>query len=120
MKVDLNWLDLLLSLALPMLVALVTARVAHPAIKALTLAFLAALASVLQALVAVDGVFSSVDWSNTASQAVAIFLVGVGLHFGRLSPLKVTGSDGVIQGAVPAGLGGGRHEFIEPGPSTLR
>jgi hypothetical protein len=111
-NLDLNWLDLFLSLVLPMLVALVTARVAHPGLKATVLGLLAAVTAVVQGLIDVGGHLSAVDWSGTFSGAVWIFLVAVGLHFGLLNPAGLTGSTGAIQNAVPGGLGNAR--YVEP------
>lgn len=118
---DLTWLDLLASLVLPMVVALVTSRIAHPGLKAVVLAALSAVTAIVQALISAGGAVGAVDWSGSLADAVGIFLVAVALHFGLLAPLKVTGSDGAIQAAVPPGIGGrhARTGFNEPGASGL-
>lgn len=96
--------------ALPMLVALVTARVASGSVKSVMLAVLSAVAGIVNELVAVGGVLPDMDWNSTVSQAVLTFLIAVGLHFGLLKPAGVTGSDGSIQTKIAGGVGyRGRH-----------
>lgn len=103
--IGLNWLDILLGLVLPMLVALVTNNVAAGGWKAIVLALLAAISGVVQELVNAAGVLEGFDWDTAASHAVWTFLFAVGLHFGLLKPVGITGKDNVIQNAQPRGIG---------------
>lgn len=104
--IDLNWLTLLLGTGLPIVTGLVTARVAHPGLKATVLALLSALGGVGSELYSVGGDTAVFDWSASAANAVTVFLIGVGMHYGLLRPAGVTGSDGAVQtGALSGGLG---------------
>lgn len=106
MIVTVNWLTLLLGVVLPMLVQLVTANVANGGLKAIVLAVLAAIAGLVQALFDVGGDFTVVDWNTAFSAALTTFLLAVGLHFGLLKPVGITGKDNVIGRIVPQGVGG--------------
>ncbi|QJY46638.1 hypothetical protein [Pseudonocardia broussonetiae] len=108
--IDLNWLLLLTGTVLPILTGLVTARVAHPGLKAVVLAALSAVAGLLNELYSVAGDTTAYDWSAGGANAVTVFLLGVGLHYGLLKPTGITGSEGGVQRAVPAGIGGGHPE----------
>jgi hypothetical protein len=94
-------LTLVVSVVLPVLVALVTTRITSPGKKAVTLAFLSALtgfgAELLNALT-----------NNTAYDVftglltfVTAFIIGVALHFGLWKPTGVAstvqGSTGIIK-----------------------
>lgn len=96
MVLGINWLDVLLGLVLPMLVALVTNNVANAAVKAVVLAVLAAISGIVQALIAVGGDLTVMDWNGAMSAAVTTFLIGVGMHFGLLKPVGLTGKDSVL------------------------
>jgi predicted ABC-type exoprotein transport system permease subunit len=93
----------LLGLLLPMVTALVTSRFADSAVKAIVLLLLAAVAVAFKQIVASNGAF---DLGDTAWTIFLTFLTAVGLHFGLLAPVKVTGSGGVIQRSAPGGIGG--------------
>lgn len=94
----------LLSVVLPSLVALVTKRWADSSVKAI----------VLLALTAVVGTFDVVrdngggfDVAEVFWDTLITFLTAVAMHFGLLAPVRVTGSDGVIQrGTADFGVGG--------------
>ncbi len=103
--IDLNWLTLLSGTLLPMLVGLVTAQVANSGVKAVILAALSAVAGLTVELISVGGDVAVYDWNSGLANAVTTFLVAVGLHYGLLKPLQVTGRDGVIQRNVTAGIG---------------
>lgn len=103
--IDINWLTLVLGTGLPMLVAFITAQEANAGLKAVALAVLSAAGGVLQELVSVGGVLGAVDWNASLANAVTVFLVAVGAHYGLLKPVGVTGSDGAIQSNVSKGLG---------------
>lgn len=108
---DLNWLTLVLGTVLPILTGLATSRVAHPGLKAAVLAALSALGGIGNELYSVGGDTAAFDWSASLANAVTVFLIGVGMHYGLLKPIKVTGSDGAVQtGPLEGGLGAGaRH-----------
>jgi hypothetical protein len=104
--IDLSWVTLLLGVVLPLLTGLATARFAHPGVKAGVLAALSAAGGLVSELYDVGGELGAVDWSAAGADAVAVFLIGVGLHFGLLKPAGVTGADGVVQtGPLSGGLG---------------
>lgn len=103
-----QWLSLAINVVLPIVVALVTSRVAGGAVKALVLLVLSALASYLVAILASVDAGSPVDWSQTTFTALVGLVVAVSTHFGVWKPTGVTGSDGLVQRSVSAGIGG-RH-----------
>lgn len=105
--IDLNYLLLATGTVVPILTGLVTSRVAHPGLKAAVLALLSALGGIGNELVSVGGNVVLYDWSASVANAVTVFLVGVGLHYGLLKPTGITGSEGVVQnGALAGGVGG--------------
>lgn len=107
-----QWLMLLVSGVLPMLVALVTRRMASSALKAVTLLFLTAVVGFTGELY--DAVVNAApfDFGTVAASWLLSFLVAVASHYGVLKPTGVTGSQGVIAKAVPGGIGSddaGKH-----------
>jgi hypothetical protein len=104
LTIDQYWLTLLLSLVLPMLVALVTKQVASPKLKSVLLLALSAITGTLTSIAAAGGEF---EWKAAVIGTVLSFIVAVGTHFGFLKPVGITGSEGLIQTAVPGGLGKG-------------
>lgn len=115
-SLDLNWLTVVLGVVLPMLTGLVTSRLAHSGLKAVVLALLSAIGGLLNELYAVGGNVELYDWSSGLANALTVFLIAVGLHYGILKPVGVTGANGVTQTAVPAGLGG--PKVAVPGSET--
>lgn len=105
LALDVTWLTLIATVLLPMLVAIVTARLAHPGIKAGILALLSLLTAVVNELLANDGQ-ATFDLSSALATALGVFLGAVGLHYGLLKPTNVTGAGGAIQSTLPSGLGG--------------
>jgi hypothetical protein len=106
-----QWLNLAINVALPAVVALITARMASSGLKAVVLLALSAVSGFLTA--ALDAVTNtaSFDWSQAGFTVLSGFAVAVLTHFGLLKPLGVTGSAGAIQTSVPGGVGAaGRHE----------
>ena len=98
----------LVGTVLPIAVALVTARVASPGVKAVTLLVLAAVTSFLSEwLVALNSTLEF-DASQAGFGVLLTFVAAVAAHFGLWSPVRVSGSQGAVQRNVPAGLGG-RH-----------
>lgn len=93
----------LLGILLPAAVALVTKRYADSWVKAVTLLALAALMALVDVIRDNAGIVSGQMFWDT----LFLFLDAVGLHFGLLQPTRITGSNGVIQRAVPQGIGSG-------------
>jgi pimeloyl-ACP methyl ester carboxylesterase len=94
-------INIIVGALLPALVALVTAKVASPRVKAFVLLAAASLSSVLVEALA-DGVFA---WTEALSQFVVVWPTAVLTHYGFLKPVGVSGTDGAIQSAVPGGIG---------------
>lgn len=103
-----QWLTLIINTLLPIVVALVTSRVAGGAVKALVLLVLSALSSYLVAILASVEAGTPIDWSQTTFTALVGLIVAVSTHFGVWKPTGLTGSDGLVQRTVSAGIGG-RH-----------
>lgn len=92
-----------LSSLLAMATALVTDRLASSRTRALTLIFLSVVTAIVagwQENGALSFVVGDVLWT-----AFSLFMTGALVHFGLLKPLRVTGTDGVIQQVMPRGLG---------------
>lgn len=102
-NIDLNWLNVIGSVVLPTLVALVTKRIASAGLKSLVLALLSVVSGLVQELVLANGVF---EWRSFAANAFTQFVLAVVVHYGLMKPLGVTGSSGAIAQAVPGGVGG--------------
>jgi cytochrome bd-type quinol oxidase subunit 2 len=96
-------LTLLVGFFIPIGVAIITKRFADSWWKALILIVLSALAAVLQQVSQNGGDFDL--WSTVVIflQMVATAIVS---HFGVLQPMHITSSGGVIQLAIPGGIGG--------------
>lgn len=99
------WLNLLLSVAMPMIVALVTKQTAHPGLKAYLLLGLSAVSGFLMMLLQAVSAHTSFDLSAAVMQTLVGFGMAVLAHLGLLGPSKITGSAGVIQTRLPHGLG---------------
>lgn len=110
-QLDITWLSLLATVILPQIVALATARLAHSGLKAGVLAVLTLATTAANELLANDGT-GTFDTSSWLATALGVFLGAVGMHYGLLKPINVTGADGVIQRSVTGGLGGG-HRTVE-------
>lgn len=100
-----RWLSVAVSVVLPILVALITARVADGTVKALVLLVLATLSGLGTAVLDAQATGQAVDLSQLAFDALASFVLAVAWHFGLLKPANVTGSTGVVQVKVPGGVG---------------
>ncbi len=100
---DQYWLTMIISVFLPMIVALVTKQVASGGLKAVILLFLSAVTGTLTQIAAANGVF---DLKDAIVATVMSFVIAVGIHFGLLSPTGLTGSEGKIQSKTAnVGLG---------------
>lgn len=115
---DLNWLTVVLGVVLPLITGLVTSRLAHAGLKAVVLALLSAIGGLLNELYSVGGNVDLYDWSAGLANALTVFLLAVGLHFGLLKPVGATGANGVTQTAVPGGLGSRGPAVAVPGSET--
>ena len=100
-------LQLIVGFLLPVLVAIVTKRAADRWYKTVTLLFLSIIAGWLTELQQNDGSFQL--WPTVVG-IIMTFGTAVVSHFGLLQPVHITGSDGVVQAAIPGGIGKGRHE----------
>lgn len=109
-----QWLNLAINVVLPALVALVTARLAHPGLKAVILLFLSAVSGFLISALDAQNTGLPWDWSQAGFTVLSGFAAAVLAHFGLLKPLSITGSQGAIATKFSGGAGGGgsvgRHE----------
>jgi small basic protein len=98
-------LTLLVSVILPILVALATNRLSSPGVKAVVLALLAALVGFLSELL--DALVDNTAFNLGAAVMswVTAFIIAVASHYGLLKPTGLTGSKGAVAQAVPGGLG---------------
>ena len=80
-----GWVEILVSVLLPVVVALVTKEVAAPGVKAVALAVLAAAAAVAQGWID-NGVLTEV----VLQDAVRNFVVAVATYYGLWKPVGVT------------------------------
>lgn len=101
--VPLDWLNLTLGAVLPIATALITARFAQSAVKTLVLILLTVISTALQSVLQNSG---DLQWHQFLFTTVFQFLISVGLHFGLLKPINITGESGVVAQTVPAGIGG--------------
>jgi hypothetical protein len=79
---------------LPILVAVVTDRVAQGATKALVLLLLAAVSSFLSAWLVALNAGVPFDFAQAAFGVLLTFVVAVATHFGFWKPVRVTGEEG--------------------------
>jgi hypothetical protein len=91
---------------LPILVAVVTDRVASGAVKAITLLVLAALSSFLSEWLVALNAGGPFDAAQAGFGVLLTFVVAVAGHFGFWKPAAVTGSGGV---AARVGPDSSRH-----------
>lgn len=94
-------LNVVIGVVLPLLVALVTHRVAAEWLKSLILLALSVLGGLLTTVTV-----ASFDWKDFLLAFAVQFGSAVASHFGALKPLGITGSTGAIQNTVPQGIGG--------------
>lgn len=106
-EIDDYWLTLLLSVILPMVVALITKSSASGTVKSVTLLALAAITGTLTAYQQAGG--GPLDVKMAIINTVVSFVIAVGIHFGLLKEINVTGSEGVIQRKTST-FGLGKHE----------
>lgn len=101
----------LIGVVLPILVALVTDRIASGGVKAVTLLALAAVTSYLSAwLVALNG-GAPFDWSQAAFGVLTTFTIAVAAHLGLWRSVGLTGIDGA---AAKVGLDSSSRPVVGP------
>lgn len=88
--IDLTWVQLVVAVVIPLVVGIVTKEVTSPAIKAVVLAALAAIAGLATAYIDSKGVLSQ----DALQNAVTYFIVAVGSYYGFLKP---TGATAAVQ-----------------------
>ena len=103
-----QWLNVIINVLLPIVVALVTSRVADGAVKALVLLVLSAASSLLTSWYAAADAGVAFDLIQALNTTVTGLVIAIAAHFGVWKPTGVTGSGGVVQLKAPAGIGG-RH-----------
>lgn len=109
--IDLSYWNLLVTVALPALVALATKRFAPGNLKALVLLGLSVVGGLLNQIIAQGGSF---EVGKTLWYVVGTFVVAVAAHYGLLAPLAVTGANGAVAKNVPGGLGPAGTEVAPP------
>jgi len=95
-------LTFIVSVLLPMVVALVTRKFSDGSVKALTLLFLSIISGWATELAASGGSF---ELKSTVINIVVTFGLAVLAHFGLWKPVNITGDAGAIMKAVPGGIG---------------
>jgi len=102
-------LNLIINAVLPTLVAFITARESDSWVKAIVLMVLSAVSGFLTIWLDAVSQHTTFNTSQAVFTIVSGFAVAVLSHFGALSPLRLTGSRGLIQRLVPGGLGAPKH-----------
>lgn len=96
---------ILVGLVLPVFVDLVTKRLASGAVKSSVLLFLSLITGVLTEFLASLNAGNDFDWATAGYGAAVTFVLGVVSFFGLTSSLGISGKDGVVQRALPGGIG---------------
>jgi hypothetical protein len=102
----LQWLNLLINILLPMVVAGITARTADGWAKAVTLLILSAVSGFGLSVIEAYNAGMPPDLGKSAWVALVGLIVAIGTHFGLWKPGGLTGSAGLIQTRMPGGFGG--------------
>lgn len=98
--IDLSWLQLLVAVALPIAVAVVTKEVRSSGLKAVVLAGLATVSAVLTAVIDNSGVLTEA----TLQAGVEYFLIAVASYYGFWKPTGVAPAVAEKTDAVHVGL----------------
>lgn len=98
--IDVALWGLVVGTILPIVVGLVTDRLAASWIKTTVLLFLAAVIAVGQEILTAG----SFELKVALLKFALLFLTSVGTHFGLLKPTGVTGADGAAAKIAPRGL----------------
>lgn len=96
-----QYLNVLISSVLPLVVALVTKRFANATVRGMILLFLAAVTGTLTQIQAAGGTF---EFKAAVVYTAISFITAVAAHSGVLNG-AVTGDSGPILKALPGGLG---------------
>lgn len=96
---------LVIAVVIPVLVDLVTKRVASAAVKATVLLLLSLVSGLLLEWLGAINRGDDYDVVTAATTAAVTFLLSVGTFFGLTSPIGLTGRNGAVSKAVPGGLG---------------
>lgn len=94
-----------IGIVLPFLVDLVTKRFASGALKSTLLLLLSLISGVLGEFLASLSADNPFDWATAGYASATAFVTGVATFYGFTSPVGISGSSGVIQKSLPAGLG---------------
>lgn len=92
-------------LVLPVIVDLVTKRLASGAVKSSVLLGLSLITGVLTAFLQSLNAAIPFDWAAAGYGAAVTFVFGVVSFFGLTSSLGISGKNGAIQQALPGGVG---------------
>lgn len=95
----------IVGLVLPILVDLVTKRLASGAVKSTVLLALSLVTGVLTEFLASLNAGNDFDWPAAGYGAAVTFVLGVVSFFGLTSSLGISGKDGAVQRALPGGIG---------------
>lgn len=90
---------------LPVLVALITARNASPALKAVVLAVASVISGLVTAWESASSAGLVFDWRSALISVVSGYVIAVTAHTGLLKQINITGKNGLIQLRLPGGLG---------------
>jgi len=85
MTVDVNLLQILVSMILPLVVGIVVKQVAQPAVRSITLALLSALTAIATAGLSSNGEIGT----STIAEAVISFIIAVGTYYGLWKPTGI-------------------------------
>lgn len=113
-----QWLNVLINVLLPIVVAVVTSRAADGSVKALVLLVLSAASGFLTSWWGAVDAGQAFDLSQAGFTAVTGLVIAIAAHFGVWKPNGVTGSGGFVQQAMPAGMGGSRRPVTDPSDLT--
>lgn len=107
-------LNVLVGVVLPMLVGVVTHRLAASWLKSLVLLALSVLGGLLTTVAV-----ASFRWQDFLTAFVLQFGTAVVAHYGALKPTGITGSNGAIQKQLSLGIGQGTADVsATTGPGT--
>lgn len=114
---DIATLGIVLGTIIPILVALVTKRVANPGQKAVINFLLSAIAGSLSVVVAqAQNDLVNIDVSSFVSAIALTWVTSVASHYGLLKPTGVTGTNGAVQAAIPGGVGSSKSVIVDQPP----
>lgn len=108
---DLSYWNLLITVILPAVVALVTKRFAPGNLKAIVLLVLSVIGGLVNQIIAQGGSF---EVGKTLWYVAGTFLVAALTHYGLLQPLGLTGALGTIAKNMPGGLGPAGTDVAPP------